>query len=219
MNDPAQEPKFLLPDYVTITRDPRTGLVLAIGGDQRAAGILQTTGGFTQHPGPSTHYHRQPVAMPVEQQRIGATAAAHALLVVGYSVYLAPELNVLTTPDGDREAALRYLARLSETARRSKPHVLAEVMAEIAAPEVGVLPRLRDVLVSVWTSWGNQVPAEPLAGGPVQRLMDITTVLSRKAREIEDLRTQAARTPSPAPPFGPPPPAAGTAAKPPAPRR
>ncbi|MFD5765329.1 hypothetical protein ACFWIN_05850 [Streptomyces sp. NPDC127049] len=207
--NPTEEPEFLLPHYVTITRDPRTRLVLAVGGDQRAAGILQATGGFTRHPGPSTHYHRLPVTMPVEQQRLGATAASYALLAAGYSTFLDPSLNVLATQDGDREAAHRYLTYLSELARKTgEGPVLAAVLAEISAPETGVLPRLRDVLVSVWTSWGNQVPAEPRDGGPVERLMDVTDVLSRNTREIEELRTHAARSPASAAPTSPPPRAA-----------
>ncbi|MFG3348659.1 hypothetical protein ACGF1Z_26815 [Streptomyces sp. NPDC048018] len=204
------EPEFLLPHYVTITRDPRTQLVLAVGGDQRAAGILQATGGFTRHPGPSTHYHRQPVTMPVEQQRLQATAASYALLSAGYSTFLDPSLNVLATQDGDREATHRYLKYLAELARNTdEGPVLAAVLAEISAPETGVLPQLRDVLVSVWTSWGNQVPAEPRDGGPVERLIDVTDVLSNKAREVEELRTHAARSPASATPASPLPPTAG----------
>lgn len=197
MNPTTEEPEFLLPHYVTITRDPRTQLVLAVGGDQRAGGILQTTGGFTRHPGPSTHYHRQPVTMPVEQQRLQATAASYALLAAGYGTFLDPTLNVLTVQDEGREAARRYLTYLSELAlNTTEGPVLAAVLAEISAPETGVLHQLRDVLVSVWTSWGNHVPAEPRDGGPVERLMDVTDVLSRKTREIEELRTHAARSPT-----------------------
>ncbi|MFD3997404.1 hypothetical protein [Streptomyces sp. NPDC058583] len=220
MNDPAAEPEFLLPDYITITRDPRTQLVLAIGGNQRAAGILQTTGGFTHHPGPSIHYHRQPVTMPVERQRLGATASSYALLAAGYSVYLAPDLNVLATPDGDREAAYRYLTQLTELARNTtETHLLAGVMAEIAAPEIGMLPLLREVLVAVWTAWGNQLREQGDDTEPANRLMDITSVLSNKARDIEDLRTEAARTPPPVTPAQSLPPSARTAKKPPPRRR
>ncbi|MGW6393102.1 hypothetical protein ACWFR1_21915 [Streptomyces sp. NPDC055103] len=212
MNDPAAEPEFLLPNYVTITRDPRTQLVLAIGGNQRAAGILQTTGGFTHHPGPSIHYHRQPVTMPVERQRLGATAASYALLAAGYSVYLAPDLNVLATPDGDREAAYRYLTRLTELARSTtETHVLAGVMAETAAPETGVLPRLREVLVAVWTAWGDQLREQGDDPEPADRLMDITSVMSNMARDIDDLRTKAAHTPPPLKPAKSPPSSARTA--------
>ncbi|OII62133.1 hypothetical protein BJP40_03775 [Streptomyces sp. CC53] len=218
MTGRTEEPEFLLPRYITITRDPRTQLVVTIGGDQRAAGILQTTGGFLRYPGPSIHYHRQPVAMPVEKQRIGATAAAHALLVAGYGVYLAPDLNVLATPDGDREAAFRCLAQLTERARRAgEPHLLADVMAEVAAPETGMLPHLREVLVSVWTSWANHLREQGHDDEPAELLSDITCVLSRKTREIEDLRAQATRAPKPATARQPP--AAARAAKTPSPRR
>ncbi|NUS85373.1 MAG: hypothetical protein HOY75_22255 [Streptomyces sp.] len=81
MNGRAQggEPDFFVLDYITITRDPRTKLVVAIGGDERVAGILQTAGGFIDAPGPRGPYHRQPHTMAVDQQRTGATAAALAL--------------------------------------------------------------------------------------------------------------------------------------------
>ncbi|MFH9562423.1 hypothetical protein [Streptomyces globisporus] len=111
------ESTFFALDYVTITRDPRTQLVVAIGGDPRAAGILQTAGGFHSAPSAGRDYHRLPHHMPVEHQRHGATAAAHALLLAGYSVHLDPSLNTLAAPDGDRQAARRYLDRLAERAR------------------------------------------------------------------------------------------------------
>ncbi|MET8709601.1 hypothetical protein ACFXOL_06845 [Streptomyces californicus] len=90
------EPTFFALDYVTITRDPRTQLVVAIGGDARAAGILQTAGGFYSAPVAGRDYHRLPHHPPVEHQRHGATAAAHALLLAAYSVHLDPALNTLT---------------------------------------------------------------------------------------------------------------------------
>ncbi|WP_234432133.1 hypothetical protein [Streptomyces sp. NRRL S-378] len=74
------EPDFLVLEYVTITKDPRTGLVVAIGGTERAADILQRTGGFLTAPGPRGDYHRLPHGLPIEQQRLKATAASHALL-------------------------------------------------------------------------------------------------------------------------------------------
>ncbi|MEU4986801.1 hypothetical protein [Streptomyces sp. NPDC021969] len=46
------EPDFWVLEYVTITKDPRTGLVVAIGGTDQAADILQRTGGFLSAPGP-----------------------------------------------------------------------------------------------------------------------------------------------------------------------
>lgn len=112
----SAEPDFFVQDYVTITKDPRTELVVAIGGTERAAGILQRAGGFLNAPGIGRDYHRLPHGLPVEQQRLKATAASHALLAAGHSVHLDPALNALTTPDGERETALRYLAQLSERA-------------------------------------------------------------------------------------------------------
>lgn len=46
------EPDFWVLEYVTITKDPRTELVVAIGGTDKAADILQRTGGFLSAPGP-----------------------------------------------------------------------------------------------------------------------------------------------------------------------
>ncbi|MFF3364537.1 hypothetical protein [Streptomyces misionensis] len=46
------EPDFFVLEYVTITKD-RTGLVVAIGGTEQAAGILQRTGGFLLAAGPA----------------------------------------------------------------------------------------------------------------------------------------------------------------------
>lgn len=37
------EPDFLVLEYITITKDPRTGLVV-VGGTEKAADILQRTG-------------------------------------------------------------------------------------------------------------------------------------------------------------------------------
>ncbi|WP_234328279.1 hypothetical protein [Streptomyces sp. NRRL S-37] len=45
------EPDFWVLEYVTITKDPRTGLVVAIGGTEQAADILQRAGGFVTAPG------------------------------------------------------------------------------------------------------------------------------------------------------------------------
>ncbi|MGW5096383.1 hypothetical protein ACWEQ1_17620 [Streptomyces nodosus] len=70
-------------EYVTITKDPRTGLVVAIGGTDKAADILQRTGGFLCAVGPRGDYHRLPHGLPAEQQRLKATTASHALLAAG----------------------------------------------------------------------------------------------------------------------------------------
>lgn len=135
------EPVFFDLNYVTATRDPRTQLVLAIGGDPRAAGILQTAGGFHSVSGAARDYHRLPHHLPGEEQRHGATAAAHALLLAGYGVHLDPSLNTLATPDGDRQAARRHLNGLESRARASETdRDVAVLLTEIAAPEEGVLP-------------------------------------------------------------------------------
>jgi hypothetical protein len=55
-----------------------------------------------------------PTVSPVEQQRLKATAASHALLTASHSVHLDPAPNALATPNGDRDAALRYLAERAE---------------------------------------------------------------------------------------------------------
>ncbi|MFJ6752162.1 hypothetical protein ACIQNI_28865 [Streptomyces sp. NPDC091266] len=89
-----REPDFLVLEYVTITKDRHTGLVVAIGGTQQAADILQRTG-FLSAPGLHRDYHRLPHGLPVEQQRLKATAASHALLADGHSVHLDPALNAL----------------------------------------------------------------------------------------------------------------------------
>ncbi|QFQ97391.1 hypothetical protein F9278_15575 [Streptomyces phaeolivaceus] len=46
------EPEFWVLEYITITKDPRSSLVVVIGGAEKAADILQRTGGPT--PPPST---------------------------------------------------------------------------------------------------------------------------------------------------------------------
>ncbi|MFE5162950.1 hypothetical protein ACFRNT_31485 [Streptomyces sp. NPDC056697] len=84
------EPDFWVLEYVTITKDPRTGLVVAIGGTEKAADILQQTGGFLCAAGPRGDYHRLPHGLPVAQQRLKATTAAHALLAAGHSLLLDP---------------------------------------------------------------------------------------------------------------------------------
>ncbi|MFF3460302.1 hypothetical protein ACFYXH_39670 [Streptomyces sp. NPDC002730] len=114
---------------------PRTQLVLAIGGghpaDRRRLPLR-----------PGRRSQLPPSAAPVEEQRHGATAAAHALLLAGYSVHLDPSPNTLTAPDGDRQAARRYLAQLESRARAAETdRDVAALLTEIAAPEEGVLPQ------------------------------------------------------------------------------
>ncbi|MFE9725950.1 hypothetical protein ACFYQ5_20720 [Streptomyces sp. NPDC005794] len=95
------EPDFRVREYATITKDPRTDLVVAIGGTDKAADILQQTGGFLS--AAAGAYHRLPHGLPVEQQRLKATTASHALLAAGHSVHLDPALNALSTPNGERD--------------------------------------------------------------------------------------------------------------------
>ncbi|MCL3997181.1 hypothetical protein [Streptomyces lavenduligriseus] len=120
------EPDFHVLDYVTITKDKRTGLVLALGGADQAAGIPQRAG-FLDVPGPRGTYHRLPHHLSVQERHRKATTASHALLAAGYSVHLDPFPNDLAVLDGDREAALRYLVQLSQgpvtpQRRRSRRH-------------------------------------------------------------------------------------------------
>ncbi|MFE4054945.1 hypothetical protein ACFXP3_01325 [Streptomyces sp. NPDC059096] len=93
--------------HVTITQDPRTGLVLALGGTHDTDDILQGEGSFLRMPGPRRRYHRLPPGLPMEQQRLAATAAARALLAAGHSVRLDASLEA--SPTGD--AADRTMRR------------------------------------------------------------------------------------------------------------
>lgn len=194
---PGDEPAFFVDTYVTITRDPRTRLVVAIGGDDRAASILQRAGGFIRHPGPRGPYHRQPHVLSAEDQRLGATAAALALLQAGYSVHLDPDLNTLDTPDEGRQAAHRYLDQLTERARNADDvPELAAVLTEIVAPGDGVLPRLGDILMAVSMSWDERLPNAGRTAAPAERLIDTVNSLSHYTQRLEDIRDQAARLPS-----------------------
>ncbi|MFD5256836.1 hypothetical protein ACFWM5_28890 [Streptomyces bobili] len=94
---------------------------MAIGRTEQAADILQRTGGFLSAPRPRGDYHRLPHGLPIEQQRLKATTASHALLAAGHSVHLDPTLNMLATPDGKRDAALRYLTQLASEPRPPRP--------------------------------------------------------------------------------------------------
>ncbi|MFM9571783.1 hypothetical protein ACKI1I_17430 [Streptomyces turgidiscabies] len=197
---PGDEPVFFVHTYVTITRDPRTQLVVAIGGDDRAASILQRGGGFLDAPGPRGPYHRQPHSLPAEERRRGATAAALALLQAGYSVHLDPDLNTLSTRDEDRQAAHRYLDLLAERARNpSDGHELAAILTEIVAPGDGVLPRLRDILLSLWAGWDDRLPDAGHPAAPAEQLIDAVNGLARHTQRLEDIRNQAARIPASAP--------------------
>ncbi|MER6190219.1 MULTISPECIES: hypothetical protein [Streptomyces griseus group] len=195
------EPDFLVLEYITITKDPRTGLVIAIGGTEKAADILQRTGGFLSAAGHHGTYHRLPHGLPVEQQRLHATTAAHALLAAGHGVHLDHALNMLATPDGDHDATLRYLGHLAERVSAAETSSqVAEVLTEIAAPVNGLLPLIREVVVRA------ALAARALEGTPpgdeldhIDRLSDITHSMSMAARVILHARNHAARTPQKAP--------------------
>ncbi|MFB8128689.1 hypothetical protein [Streptomyces mirabilis] len=200
------EPDFWVLEYVTITKDPRTALVVAIGGTEKAADILQRTGGILSAAGPRGDYHRLPHGLPVEQQRLKATTASHALLAAGYSVHLDPALNMLATPDSEPDAALRYLDRLAErVAAAGTSTEVAEVLPEIAAPVHGLLPLTREVVVRAWIAASDLQGAAPGEESvPIARLGDTARSLSEAARVILQARNNAARTaqrPATAPPL------------------
>ncbi|MET9556806.1 hypothetical protein [Streptomyces sp. NPDC006645] len=188
------EPDFRVLEYVTITLDPRTGLVVAIGGTEQAADILQRTG-FLDAPGPRGPYHRLPHGLPAGEQRRKATAASHALLATGHSVHLDPALNTFAAPDGDREAALRYLAALAEQVSQATSGTqIAEILTAVAAPVTGVLPLVREVVVRAWVAWppsadtGTRPEPDTLLG-------DTTEMLSRAAARVLHTRNYAALAP------------------------
>ncbi|MFJ4696355.1 hypothetical protein [Streptomyces sp. NPDC088766] len=189
------EPDFWVLEYVTITKDPRTDLVVAIGGTDKAADILQRTGGSLSAPGPRGDYHRLPHGLPVQQQRRKATAASHALLATGHSVHLDPTLNMLVAPDGEREAALPYLAGLAERAAAATTSgKVAEVLTEVAAPVHGLLPLAREVAVRAWIAASDFQKAAPAGEpDPIARLGSIATSVSEAARAILHARNYAAR--------------------------
>lgn len=195
------EPNFWVLEYVTITKDSRTGLVVAIGGTEQAADILQRTGGFVTAPGPRGDYHRLPHGLPIEQQRLKATGASHALLTAGHSVHLDPALNMLATPDGDRDAALRYLTQLAERASAAETSsAVAEVLTEVAAPVHGLLPLTREVVARAWITASNLQGAAPgEEPEPIARLGSTTNSLSEAARAMLHARNHAARPTQPPP--------------------
>ncbi|TXL84175.1 hypothetical protein [Streptomyces sp. IB2014 016-6] len=190
-----EEPDFWVLEYVTITLDPRTGLVVAIGGTEQVADILQRSG-FVNHPGPRGEYHRLPHGLTTEEQRLKATAASHALTSAGHSVHLDPALNLLVSPDSDREAALRYLAGLAERASDATSGTeVAEVLTAVAAPTTGVLPLVREVVLAAWITLAADTDTAGAEPEPVAQLADSTEVLLRTAHRILLARNHAARAP------------------------
>ncbi|MGC5244252.1 MULTISPECIES: hypothetical protein [Streptomyces] len=85
------------------------------------------------------------------------------MLAAGHSVHLDPALNMLaSTPDGERDAALRYLARLAErVAAAETSSEVAEVLTEIATPVNGLLPLTREVVVRAWIAASDLQGAAP----------------------------------------------------------
>ncbi|MCZ0997553.1 hypothetical protein O1M63_04430 [Streptomyces mirabilis] len=164
------KPDFAVWEYLTITKDSRTGLVIALGGAQEAAGILQRNG-FLDTPGPRGEYHRLPLGLPVEEERRKATAASHALLAAGYSVHLDPALNSFDAPDGEREAARRYLAQHSRRALDARSGAeAATVLTEIAEPDTGLLTLLREAVVATFISWSHLLETAGADPQPAVRL-------------------------------------------------
>ncbi|GAA2442452.1 hypothetical protein GCM10010433_49500 [Streptomyces pulveraceus] len=193
----TDEPDFIEQNYITITKDPRTELVVAIGGTERAAGILQRVGGFLNAPGSGGRdYHRLPHGLPVEQQRLKATAASHALLTAGHNVHLDPALNTLVTPDSEREAALRYLAHLSERASRAKSTTeVAEILTEVAGPAEGLLPLTREVVVRASITCSKRPNAVIDDASPLSQLAPTADTLLRAAHQVLVARNHTARAP------------------------
>ncbi|WP_258050079.1 hypothetical protein [Streptomyces finlayi] len=108
-------------------------------------------------------------------------------------------MNTLTAPDGDGQAARRYLDRLAERARAAETDQdVVAVLSEIAAPEEGLLPQLVQSLITTWATWGERRCEAGLDEGPVDQLMETTSSLSDSARRITQIRNQAARHTPPA---------------------
>ncbi|MFE7116135.1 hypothetical protein ACFU99_12020 [Streptomyces sp. NPDC057654] len=122
---------------------------------------------------------------------------------------------VTIAPGGERDAALRYLARLAERASRAESGAqIAEVLTELAGPDQGVLPLVHEVLAGVQVAWSHRLDAPGADSEPVNRLGTTAEALARAADRLLRARNYAARTPqrstAPAPPPGPaqPPPSA-----------
>ncbi|KUO04613.1 hypothetical protein [Streptomyces caeruleatus] len=202
------EPDFAVWEYITITKDSHTKLVIALGGTQEAAGILQRNG-FLNTPGPRSEYHQLPHGLPAKEESHRATAASHTLLAAGYSVHLDPALNAFDPPDDDREAALRYLAQLSRRAldARSGGEVAA-VLTELAEPDAGLLPLLREAVVGTCIGWSQLLKTAGADPEATAQLGDTAHALARAEDSILLARNHAARAAHrPAPATTPPSPA------------
>jgi hypothetical protein len=204
MTRPEPEPEFFAQEYITITRDSRTGLIVAIGGTEQAASLLQQAG-FVDAPSPRGTYHRLPRGLSTRLQQVRATAASHALLSAGHSVYLDPALNAFATPDEDRQAARRHLGQLARRAFHAESaQENAAILTEIAGPDEGLLHLIRNALTGTYLTWTEHLKAAGADTGPAERLLETTRALSRTVDRILDARNQAALTPSaPATPAAP----------------
>jgi hypothetical protein len=60
----SAEPDFFVLDYITITKDVRTDLVVAIGGTEVAADILQRPEASSTRPDPAGSITVSPTACP-----------------------------------------------------------------------------------------------------------------------------------------------------------
>ncbi|MFE2063050.1 hypothetical protein ACFXDH_11670 [Streptomyces sp. NPDC059467] len=102
---------------------------------------------------------------------------------------------MLVAPDGEREAALRYLAGLAErAAAATTSSEVAEVLTEIAAPVHGLLPLAREVVVRVWIAASDFQEAAPaVEADPIARLGSTASSMSEAAHAILRARNHAAR--------------------------
>lgn len=118
------------------------------------------------------------------------------MLGAGCSVHLDPALNAFDAPDGERETARRYLVQLSGRAfdARSGDEVAA-VLAELAAPDAGLMPLLREAVVGAFIGWSQLLRTAGADPEPAARLGHTADALARAADSILLARNHAARTP------------------------
>ena len=84
-----REPGSDVLEYVTITKDPHSELVVAVGGTEYAADFLQRES-FLPVPGLRAGCHHLPHYLTPEVQRLCAIAAWRALRTDGFSAYSTP---------------------------------------------------------------------------------------------------------------------------------
>ncbi|MGZ2361552.1 hypothetical protein LRE75_33555 [Streptomyces sp. 372A] len=116
-------------------------------------------------------------------------------------MHLDPVLNALATPDGDRDAALRYLAQLAERAAGAKTSSqVADVLTEICVPKSGLLTLTREVIVRAHLAAAEAQPATPtVEPDPIARLTDIADSLTRATHVVGHVRDHAASHSTPVP--------------------